>query len=220
MSNNIVVAPGTQGMFEAEAPFDKVIDPTVYYTVQSVRSPAEMLANKLDLFKLIWSPAGATELDYQQQLAALTSVNGMFMVLSAKNKPLVYLPSNAVRSYPLVDGVLYEHLCIILDCGAVPGTFKDVMNSGLDHCVNYLKDHYGMENPKATIGTIQTRAYVPKEQAEAWENSRQQRIKANPSDLVRANKAEALVLSQQAYIEELQEALIRATSAAQPADKT
>lgn len=212
MSANVIVAPNTQGMFEAEAPFDKVVDPKAYYTVQSLRSPAEMLANKVDLFKLVWEPAGATELDYQQQLASLTAASGMFLVLSAKNKPLVYLPSTFVKSYPAVDGVLYEHLCIILDCGAVPGTFKDVLNSGLDHCVNYLKDNYGMENPTATIGTIQTRAYIPKEQAAAWENSRQQRIKENPSDLVRANKAEATVLSQAKYIQELEAALKTASS--------
>jgi len=212
MSANVIVAPNTQGMFEAEAPFDKVVDSSAYYTVQSLRSPAEMLANKLDLFKLVWEPTGATELDYQQQLAALTAASGMFMVLSAKNKPLVYLPSTFVKSYPLVDGVLYEHMCVILDCGVVPGTFKDVLNSGLDHCVNYLKDNYGMENPTATIGTIQTRAYVSKEQAAAWENTRQQRIKGNPSDLVRANKAEAMVLSQAKYIEELQEALKKAAT--------
>lgn len=210
MSSNIIPQLYAQGSFEAEAPFDTLVDPAAYYTVQATITPSQMQAKKEDLFKLVWQPAGVSEADYQIQVASLINLNGAIIVLTSKNAPPVYVPSTAIKSFPLVDGVIYEHICLITDCGAVPPSFKDILNSGIDHFNNYMKDNYGLQNPRTTIGTIQTRGYVPKEQAEAWENTRQQVIKTNPSDLVRLNDALKTIAQQTAYIAELEQALINA----------
>lgn len=206
-TTNIIPQLYAKGSFEAYPPFDSVVSPAAFYTVQSVVTPSQMLARKVDLFKTVWEPAGATEADYQQQLNALQNLDGAIIILSSKNGPDVYVPSTYIKSYPLVDGVIYEHLCIITDCGAVPPAFKDLLNSGVDHFNNYMKDNYGLTNPRTTLGTIQTRGYVPKEQAEAWENTRQQQIKNDPSDLIRLNNALATIAQQAAYITELEDAL-------------
>lgn len=206
-TTNIIPQLYAKGSFEAYPPFDSVVDPAAFYTVEDTVTPAQMLARKTDLFKTVWEPAGATDVDYQQQLSALRNINGAVIVLSSKNAPDVYVPSTHIKSFPLVDGVIYEHLCIITDCGAVPPGFKDVLNSAIDHFNNYMKDNCGLTNPRTSLGTIQTRGYVPKEQAEAWENTRQQQIKENPSDLIRLNDALAINAQQAAYIAELEDAL-------------
>lgn len=206
-TTNIIPQLYAKGSFEAFPPFDSVVSPSAFYTVQSTVTPAQMLAKQIDLFKTVWEPAGASEADYQQQLNALQNLDGAIIVLSSKNAPDVYVPSTYIKSYPLVDGVIYEHLCIITDCGAVPPAFKDVLNSAIDHFNNYMKDNCGLNSPRTVLGTIQTRGYVPREQAEAWENTRQQQIKSNPSDLILLNNALALNAQQAAYIAELEDAL-------------
>lgn len=220
-TTNIIPQLYAKGSFEAYAPFDTVVKPAAFYTVVDVITPSQMLAAKVDLFKTVWEPAGASDADYQQQLTALQAINGAIIVLSSKNASDVYVPSTQIKSYPLVDGVIYEHLCYIVDCGAVPPSFKDVMNSGIDHFTNYMKDNYGLATPRVTLGTIQTRGYVPKEQAEAWENTRQQQIKQNPSDLILLNQALAVNAQQAAYIAELEEALkTKASTAAESTEET
>lgn len=212
-TTNVIPQLYAKGSFEAFPPFDSVVNPSAFYTVQSTATPAQMLAKKVDLFKTVWGPAGASEIDYQRQLTILQNLDGAIIILSSKNAPDVYIPSTHIKSYPLVDGVIYEHLCIITDCGVVPPDFKDVLNSAIDHFNNYMKDHYGLANPRTTLGTIQTRGYVPREQAKAWENTRQQQIKANPSDLIVLNKTLAINAQQAAYITELENALkVKASS--------
>jgi hypothetical protein len=204
---NIIPQLYAKGSFVANAPFDSVVSPAAFYTVVDTVTPSQMQARKADLFKLVWEPAGVSDADYQVQLNTLINLNGAIVVLSSKNGPDVYVPSTYIKSFPLVDGVIYEHLCIITDCGAVPPDFKDVLNSAVDHFNNYMKDNCGLENPRTVIGTIQTRGYVPKEQAEAWENTRQSKIKENPSDLVRLNNALATNAQLTAYVAELEAAL-------------
>lgn len=216
MSTNTNIIPQlyAQGSFEANPPFDSVVKPASFYKVEDVVTPAQLQARKTDLFKTVWEPAGADDATYQAQLATLTNLNGAIIVLSSKNAPDVYVPSTYIKSFPLVDGVIYEHLCVITDCGAVPPAFKDLLNSAIDHFNNYMKDNLGLTNPRTVLGTIQTRGYVPKEQAEAWENTRQQQIQENPSDLIRLNNANATVAQQAAYIAELEAALQAAQTAA------
>lgn len=219
-STNIIPQLYAKGSFEAYAPFDTVVDASAFYTVEDTVTPAQMLARKIDLYATVWEPAGADDADYQQQLSALTNLNGAIIVLSSKNGSDVYVPSTHIKSFPLVDGVIYEHLCIITDCGAVPPAFKDVLNSGIDHFNNYMKDNYGLANPRTVLGTIQTRGYVSKDQADAWENTRQQQIQSNPSDLIRLNAALATIAQQTAYIAELEDALKAKATAAESTSST
>lgn len=214
MSTNTNIIPQlyAKGSFEALPPFDSVVSPSAFYTVEDTVTPVQLQARKEDLYKLIWQPAGATDAEYQQQLATLINLNGAIIVLSSKNSPDVYLPSTHVKSFPLVDGVIYEHLCIITDCGAVPPSFKDVLNSAIDHFNNYMRDNLGLEDPRTVLGTIATRGYISKEQAAAWENTRQGKIKENPSDLIRLNAANSTIAQMTAYIAELEAALQAAAS--------
>lgn len=210
MSQNIIPQLYAAGSFEANAPFDSVVNPGTFYTVEAIQTPSELQGLKTDLFKVIWEPAGVTKENYQNQLAELIAVKGAVIVLTAKNKQPVYVPSTYIKSFPLVDGVIYERVCIITDCGSVPPAFKDVLNSAIDHFNNYMKDNYGLENPNTVLGTISSRGYVTKEQAAAWELTRQNAIKDNPSDLIRLETALKVNAQQAAYITELEQALIDA----------
>ncbi|UQT02710.1 hypothetical protein YUBABA_01210 [Serratia phage vB_SmaM-Yubaba] len=185
MSQNLIPAVWAKGSFEAENPFSNVVDPKVFYTVEAVRTIPEMQAEKEDLYKLIFEPVGITQDQYQSYVDQAIANNAVVIVLTSRGRPDTYLLSTYLKSFPLVDGVIYERVCIISDLGACPPAFKDRINSVIAHFNEYIKNAVGIQDPRTVIGTIPTRGYVSKEQADAWENTRQQTITRNPSDVVR-----------------------------------
>lgn len=207
MSENIIPAVWAAGKFEAEAPFNQIVKADAYYTVEAVRTVSEMLALKVDLYKLVFQPAGVAQENYQDLLDNAKSLNAVVITLTSKNAAPVYVLSNYLKSFPLVDGVIYERVCIIADLGACPPTLKDRINSAIDHFKNYLKDSVGIANARVTIGTVPQRAYVSKEQAQIWENSRQLAITSEPSDLLNLETANKTIIAQRAYITQLENQL-------------
>ncbi|QYN80130.1 hypothetical protein PQD71_gp196 [Kosakonia phage Kc263] len=207
MSENIIPAVWAAGKFEAEAPFNQIVKADAYYTVEAVRTVSEMLALKVDLYKLVFQPAGVAQENYQDLLDNAKSLNAVVITLTSKNAAPVYVLSNYLKSFPLVDGVIYERVCIIADLGACPPTLKDRINSATDHFKNYLKDSVGIANARVTIGTVPQRAYVSKEQAQIWENSRQLAITSEPSDLLNLETANKTIIAQRAYITQLENQL-------------
>lgn len=207
MSTNIIPQLWVAGSFEALAPFNQIVDPKLYYTVEGTDGVADFQTKMPNVFKAVYQPVGLTEADYLVKIATLKELDGAIITLTSKGNPPVYVPSNYIKSFPLVDGVVYEHICLITNLGAVPPEFKDKINSAIDHFNNYVIDMLGLENPSTVIGVVQTRGYVPKEFAEVWEQTRQTRIKGNPSDLIRLNEAQKTVDAQAVYITELEDAL-------------
>lgn len=204
MSQNIIPAVYAAGSFEAIAPFDSVVDPKIFYTVEAVRTVPEMQALKVDLFRTVFAPAGVDEATYGDMVARAIQDGAVVISLTSRGREPVYVLSTHMKSFPLVDGVIYERMCIISDLGAVPPALKDRINAAIDHFNNYIKNSIGIASPKTFIGTIPTRGYVSKEQSESWEKSRQTSITEEPSDLVRAEKLTVENQQLYAYIAELE----------------
>lgn len=207
MSENIIPAIWAAGKFEANPPFNQVVNPDRYYTVEATRSVSEMQALKVDLFTLVFQPAGVAQEDYQGLVDTAKQVNAVIITLTSKDAAPVYVLSNYLKSFPLVDGVVYERVCIIADLGACPPTLKDRINSAVDHFKNYIKDSIGIKDARITIGTVPQRAYTSKEQAAAWEATRAAAITSEPSDLLQLESANKTIQALQTYILELEAAL-------------
>ena len=207
MSQNLIPAVWAAGSFEAENPFSTVVDPKVFYTVEAVRTIPEMQADNDDIYKLVFQPVGVTEDQYQSQLEQAISSSAVVIVLTSRGRPKVHILSTYLKSFPLVDGVIYERVCIISDLGACPPAFKDRINSVIAHFNQYIKTAVGIQDPKTVIGTMPTRGYVSKEQADAWENTRQKTITQNPSDVVRIEELTTENQQLYAYIKQLEDQL-------------
>lgn len=207
MSENIIPAIWAAGSFVAAPPFDVVVNPKTYYTVEGTRTISEMLAEKENLFNMVFAPAGITQEDFQGALDAAIAANAVIITLTTKGRAPVHIPSTALKSFPLVDGVIYERLCFIADLGAVPPSLKDRVNSGIEHFKNYIKDSLGIADATVTIGTVPLRGYVSKEQAEVWENTRKNAITKEPSDRLQLETANKTILALRTYIAELEASL-------------
>lgn len=205
--NNAIPSIRASGSFEADAPFDQIVKKDVFYTVEAIRTIPEMQALNLDIYKLVLQPVGVSENDYQTVLERALAQEATVCALTSRGNPVVYVFSTYFKSFPLVDGVVYEHLCLVVDLGAVPPSTKDVINSGIDHINSYVKGALGIKNPKTTVGVIPTRSWVSKEQADLWENSRQLQITEEPSDTIRIEQLTSELAASRAYSAELEAAL-------------
>lgn len=211
MSSNLIPAPWAAGSFEALEPFSLVVKPDIFYTVESIRTLPEMLGAKQDLYTVLFEPVGIAQDAMQTYIDQATQADAVVITLTSRNGPPVNLLSTYLKSFPLVDGVIYERYCIISDLGACPPAFKDKINAAIDHFNEYIKSAIGIASPRTVIGTMPTRGYTSKEQADAWENTRQNAITETASDVVRI---EALTTENQqlyAYITQL-ENQIKATN--------
>ena len=206
---NMIPGLRSAGKFVANAPFDKVVDETIFFTVEAIRTIPEMQALKLDLFTLVFAPVGYVEADYQTQLDKAIADQAAVISLTSRGRGPVYVLSTFLKSFPMVDGVVYEHLALITSLGACPPSMKDKVNNAIDHINNYIKASFGIDNPNTTIGTIPTRGYVSREDAVAWEKSRRLAITEEPSDAVRLAQIEKENIELKTYIAQL-EALVTA----------
>lgn len=200
---NIIPALGAAGSFEASTPFDTVVDPSVYYTVGSVSTVAQLQASGINIYEKMFKPIGVSEADYPTILQRVKDVDGGVVVLTAKGKSSVYVLSTYFKSFPLVDGVVYDHLCIVLNLGAVPPTLVDTINTTLDHLKNYVSSHVGVD-ATALVGTVPTRSFISKEQAEIFESTRQNKISGTTNDVTQIAGYEETITKQAAYIAQLE----------------
>ncbi len=203
-TKNIIPSLFSAGSFEAIEPFNKVVDPATYYVVEDVSTVTQMQARNQNVYELIFKPIGVSEADYPTVLKRVRDLNGAVVVLTSKNNPDVYVLSTYLKSFPLSDGVSYEHICIVADLGSVPPSMKDVCNTAMDHFKSYVKTHIGIQNPNVFIGSVPTRGYVSKTDAETFESTRLNSITGSQGDLVDLNKANIEITRLRRYVQILE----------------
>ncbi|MNG46982.1 hypothetical protein D3C79_48490 [compost metagenome] len=205
-SNTIIPSIDARGRFEAEAPFDLVVKPEVYYTVEAIRNIHEMEALKLDLFELVFKPAGFTADTFPAALERARKDGAKVLSLLDRADVATYVLTNYLKSWPLVDGVSYEHMVIIADMGPVPPGMADILAKEIAHIKDHIEANVGITTT-VTIGTIPTIGYVSKEQADAYENVRKSKITDSGNDVARIRELEAQAIRDHAYIQQLEAAL-------------
>lgn len=204
--SNVIPSYFAAGSYTANNPFDMVVKPEKYYKVEALRSVNEMLGDNRDMYKLIFEPAGVAQTDYQSMLDDVTRQQGAILVLIASDGSRVYVPTTYLKSFPLIDGVSYERLCLVVDLGAVPPTLKDLVADTKEHISNYVESHFGVKN-EVQIGTMPTVGYVTAAQAKTFETTRQNKIDGTSNDVVTVAAQEKIISQQAAYIVQLETAL-------------
>lgn len=192
------------GKFVANVPYDKVVNPEVFYTVEAIRTLPEMQALNIDLFTTVFQPAGYTTEQTQQEIQTAIDNKAVVVSLTSRGRGPVYVLSTFLKSIPLLDGVIYENLALIVSLGVCPPSMKDRLNVAIEHINNYIKESVGIKEPNTTLGTIPTRGYVSRETAENWERSRQLQITEEPSDTIKLAEANKTISELQTYIKELE----------------
>lgn len=205
--NNIIPSIDARGRFEAEAPFDTVVKDSVYYKIEAIRNIHEMEALKVDLYTTVFLPAGVTTDQYPAMLERARSAGAKVLSLLDRQDVPTYVLTTYLKSWPLIDGVSYEHMCIIADLGPCPPSMKDILAKEIEHFKNHIEANVGITTT-VTLGTIPTLGYVSKDQADAYERIRQSKITNSGNDVARIRELEANNLKKDAYITQLEQQVI------------
>ncbi|MNM08992.1 hypothetical protein D3C81_190720 [compost metagenome] len=200
---NIIPSLRAAGKFVAIPPYDRVVNPNTFYTVEAIRTLPEMQGLNINIYDRVFKPVGLAEADYpsviQQGIADETAVISLIPRLG----PPVYVLSTYLESFPLVDGYSYERMCLITDFGALPPEQKDSLGVAMDFFKDYVLDNFGID-AKVSLGTIPIIGYLSKEEHDILENTRKNRITDNTSLLAKNRQLEADLEARDAYIKELE----------------
>lgn len=205
--SNIIPEIGATGSFVALAPFDRVVDPQYMYTVEALRTPEELHYSKADTYLMIGEPAGLSKEDTKALMDEIEAADGVVVTIAAPGLDTLHVPSIYFKSFPQIDGVLYERLCFIIDLGAVPPAMKDQLNAFQVHLKDQAKAITGIADPEVHVGVTPTKAYVSKEQAEVFENTRKAQITKSAADTIRIRELEESQIKDRKYIAILEEQL-------------
>lgn len=203
LSQNLIPTLRAAGRFEALAPFDKVVNIATYYSVEALRTIEEMEALKLNLYSLVFEPIGVKQEDYSAVLERARAAGSIIVTLTARNTAPVYVLSTYFKSFPLVDGVAYERMVLVADLGACPPALKDALEQVKTHMVQYIADTVGIDST-VQLGTVPTIGYVSASEAQIFENTRLNKIKAGENDVAKIKALEAQAVADHAYIAELE----------------
>lgn len=201
---NLIPSLFSAGSFVALPPFDKVVDESVYYTVEAITTVRKLQAAAPNLYDLMFAPIGVSTADYPTILSRASAINAGVIILTSKNNPDVYVLSSYLKSFPLIDGETYENIIVYANLGAVPKKLKDVCNTLLSHMRDYITANLGIANPVVTIGSVPTRGYVSAEDAAIFESTRLNSIEKTVNDVSLLNAANDTIDRQRVYIQKLE----------------
>lgn len=209
MSDYINAIPSiyASGQFNARAPFNTLVDENTFYTVEAIRTISEMQSVKLDLYTLVFKPVGIAQSKTTELLDELLKNKACIVTLTQNNGKSIYVPSTYIESFPEVDGVVFEHLCIVSDCGACSPTTKDRVDSTLQAIQFAIEKNLGIKSAKVMVATLPQKSYVSKTQAEAWETSRQLNIDVASNPVVQNEKLNEEIAGYKKRIAALEEAI-------------
>lgn len=201
--NNLIPGMRASGKFEALAPFDKVVNPNTYYTVEALRTIPEMQALKLNLYALLFQPVGVKEEDYNAILERANASQAVVVALTSRLNPPIYVLSTFFKSFPLVDGVSYERMCLIVDMGPCPPEMAQTIEQARVHIQSYILSTFGI-GVAVNLGTVPTIGYVSRADADMFELTRKNKITDGDNDIAKIKGLQDKLIQRDAYIAELE----------------
>jgi len=191
------------GKFVALPPFDRVVDPAVFYSVEAIRTLPEMQGLNINIYDRVFKPIGLAQEDYPAVISKGIAENTVVVSLVPRVGSPVYVLSTYLESFPLVDGVSYERMCIVSDIGALPPSAKVALQGLLTDIDDLVFNNFGVK-ANTTLGTVPVIGYLSQSESDIMENTRKNRIRDSDSMLVKYNRLLEEKKSDAAYIKELE----------------
>lgn len=201
--NPIIPALRVTGRFEAMEPFSRVINPMASYTVEAIRTVGEMQGLNINIYQRVFAPLGVDQATYLTMLDQIVNAGGVIITLIPRKGAPIYVASTYLKSFPLVDGFLYERMVVVSDLGALSSDMQPALEEAITHFHDWILQHYGIQS-SVKIGTVPVIGYVSQFEHETMETARKNRITDNQGDLAKNLSMENTIASQQAYIKELE----------------
>lgn len=204
---NLIPSINTGGSFEAIAPFNSVVIPSKFYTVEAIRTIQEMEALKLDLYALVFAPVGVSPEDFQTVLSRARSEQSVIVSLVDRDGIPVCVPTTYLKSFPLTDGHVYERMCLVVDLGSCSSAVKDEIAQAQQHIKEYIASTIGITK-EVKLGTIPGRSYTSAQQHASFEATRKLAKEDLINDVTKNKDLQTQLIKRDAYIQKLEAELI------------
>lgn len=195
------------GKFEAKAPFDSIVDNDIYYSVEAIRTIQEMEGLKINLYERVYAPANIPVADFPSVVALGKKNKVAIVTLVDRRGNRVNVPTDYLKSFPIVDGVSYERMCVIVDLGPCPPSLKPVIDGILAHFKSYAEANLGISDVKTKLGTIPTIGYLTKDEHESLERARANATESSKSDVSIIKKLQDQLVIRDDYLSRLEAAI-------------
>lgn len=106
---------GMTGLYKLKVPYNALILATTQYTCTGVKSLAGAIAANEDPFTTIYSANGATQADFDADLAS----GAYIITITSGAGDIVEFPSTALVSVPDTDGVIYRNIVMSISLSAL-----------------------------------------------------------------------------------------------------
>lgn len=200
---NLVPTINAEGRFEALPPFNTVVNPSKSYRVDGLDTITKLEVEKANLYELMFKPVGVSETDYPVLLKRARDAGAIVVTLLDRYNAPTYVFSTYFKSFPLVDGVIYEQMCMVAYLGPCHPNMKEEVQQVLTHTKQYILAHLGID-ATVSLGTIPEVGYTSQEQSDAYENTRKLKITDSSNDITNLNDALLQVQKWQDYAKRLE----------------
>lgn len=169
MSGNITNPPvvpaiGTSGSFTLKSPFSVPAD--TVYIVSAVRTFADLAMAGQDPMALIYSPAGLSSTDYDNDVAS----GAVVVVLTSGTSAPVYVPSSYLVQQPSQDAVPYSMMIGSFNLGPLPDALD--LTALVNLITQLIAATVGIADPQVELHAIPTTTVVTSAQDAAMTQAR------------------------------------------------
>lgn len=170
MATNITPPMSLRGLWTLADPF--VLTPNTIYTVEAVRTFAEMLKLNVDVLARVYAPVGLDKAAYDADVLALAKI----VSLTAPGQPTVYVPTTYITKMPDDTAVSYDYVVLSVPLGAVPTTLVGGIQQLLDTIADDCSDLIGIR-PAVSVSVAPSAGTVTATQHRVNEENRLAAIK-------------------------------------------
>lgn len=198
MANTIIPAVGTRGRFILKPPFAAAMAPNTLYTLNAVRTYAEIETFGQNIYELFYKPFNLLETDLQTDRSAGAS---MITLMTSSSSPL-YVPSTYI-DFPDLNFKPYSQYVMCLSLGPLPDS--TIFESTVQALKNTTSDFLGVE-PEINIAYMPLSDLISPEDDDNREAVRQAAISNRTTDyarLIEANATIALLSQRNAILEKI-----------------
>ena len=180
---NFLPSLGLKGLYRLKSPFDTQILNTTQYECTGIKKLAASASAGEDPFGTYYQPVGATQLDYDTDIAA----DAYLVTITSGEGDEFTFPNTALVSLPIVDGVVYRNMTMVVSLGAIRD--GDDLDSLSQDVIAHVLKTTGI-NTSVYFAQIGPMTVITQDQSTALEKARALKIEDSDSLLIKLKKAQ------------------------------
>lgn len=193
---------GLTGIYQAIAPF--ILQSGFTYQCIAIRRFLDIEKEDIKVYETYYQPQALAPEIYAED----EEMDATIITLRRSDGLLIYIPDTFIASYPLLEGLQYVRMSLMIDCGVVRDNID--MEFVENQIVSFVKQVVNPPSVKVNRVLLPVKNTISVVDQDALEAIRIANVEIHKTDYARAKELEQLVLSLQQIIEDQNQKLIAA----------